>query len=651
VYVLRQNCRAAGWRWDTKVSNNLVENSVEPQSLQSLPNHNDSFCYQSNSTPNNTIQNDINNLDLSYNDIHVINQNFYYHQNFKEQIEDEFNRTLNEFEHIEPFNRPLLPKQQSSKKFFAMIEILNQFILPKFVNNTTSFRKLHSIICSGALTIIRLNGSKEIDQTNNIKAKELPKWERRLNKRINNIRRDLGRITQYLKGINSNHLNNCIKSILNKNRIHCLKYNEYNETLIEIKDTLLQKLNIYSKRLKRYKNNKQRKFENKLFRNNEKLFYKNLADNKNQNNNGLPNINEIKEFWSNIWSNEVQFNNQAEWIPNLENEVPDSNNPHHIQISREILIKNINSSHNWKFPGGDQIHNFWLKKFTCIHKCLLDHFNGFIREPNTFPEFLAHGITYLKPKDSDTKNPSKYRPITCLPTIYKIMTSCIKVIIYDHCQKLNILNEEQKGCVKECFGCKEQLIIDTVIMEQARKNNRNIYTAFIDYKKAYDSVPQSWLIKILKIYKINLDLINFLSHVMTFWRTTLNLSINNTKLKSEPIQIKRGIYQGDSLSPLWFCLAINPLTNLLNSTGYGFNIRLNNTTLSKLNHLLYMDDIKLYASKKNHILSLLTITENFSNDIGMSFGIDKCKTQSICRGHYENLEYTPCPFSNSNIGN
>jgi hypothetical protein len=53
---------------------------------------------------------------------------------------------------------------------------------------------------------------------------------------------------------------------------------------------------------------------------------------------------------------------------------------------------------------------------------------------------------------------------------------------------------------------------------------------------------------------------------MTFWRTTLNLSINNT------IQIKRGIYQGDSLSPLWFCLAINPLTNLLNSTGYGFNI-------------------------------------------------------------------------------
>jgi hypothetical protein len=53
---------------NNEVSNNLVENSVEPQSL---PNHNDSFCYQNNSTANNTIQNDINNLDLSYNVIMI----------------------------------------------------------------------------------------------------------------------------------------------------------------------------------------------------------------------------------------------------------------------------------------------------------------------------------------------------------------------------------------------------------------------------------------------------------------------------------------------------------------------------------------------------------------------------------------------------
>jgi hypothetical protein len=74
-----------------EASNNLLQNSVEPQSLQILSNYNDSFCSIFDS-PNNTIQTDIHNLDLSYNDIHVINQDFYYHQNLKEQIEDEFKK-------------------------------------------------------------------------------------------------------------------------------------------------------------------------------------------------------------------------------------------------------------------------------------------------------------------------------------------------------------------------------------------------------------------------------------------------------------------------------------------------------------------------------------------------------------------------------
>jgi hypothetical protein len=52
-----------------KVSNNLLQNSVEPQSLQTLSNHNDSFCPIIDSP--NTIQTDIHNLDLSYNDIEV----------------------------------------------------------------------------------------------------------------------------------------------------------------------------------------------------------------------------------------------------------------------------------------------------------------------------------------------------------------------------------------------------------------------------------------------------------------------------------------------------------------------------------------------------------------------------------------------------
>jgi len=104
---------------------------------------------------------------------------------------------------------------------------------------------------------------------------------------------------------------------------------------------------------------------------------------------------------------------------------------------------------------------------------------------------MTQAYTYMKPKTTETANPSKYRPISCLTTIYKIYTECIAEKVRKHCEENRILAEEQKGCRKGARGCKEQIIIDQVIMEQVCKKTRNITTAFIDYQKVYDSVPHS----------------------------------------------------------------------------------------------------------------------------------------------------------------
>ena len=44
----------------------------------------------------------------------------------------------------------------------------------------------------------------------------------------------------------------------------------------------------------------------------------------------------------------------------------------------------------------------------------------------------------------------------------------------------------------------------------------------------------------------------------------------------------------------------------------------------KLNHLLFMDDLKLFAKSKKQIDSLVQTVHIFSEDIGMQFGIRKC---------------------------
>jgi hypothetical protein len=109
---------------------------------------------------------------------------------------------------------------------------------------------------------------------------------------------------------------------------------------------------------------------------------------------------------------------------------------------------------------------------------------------------------------------------------------------------------------------------------------------------------------------------------------------------SDPISIQRGTYQGDSLSPLWFGLILNPLSYLLNRTNCGFGIHSGNKEMQQLYHLLYTDDIKLYAATNSKLQELLELTHTFSRDIKMLFGTEKCKTLCIVKGKLEMRNFT-----------
>ena len=113
---------------------------------------------------------------------------------------------------------------------------------------------------------------------------------------------------------------------------------------------------------------------------------------------------------------------------------------------------------------------------------------------------------------------------------------------------------------------------------------------WIDYQKAYDSVPHSWVTEILEIYKIDVVTRGFIAALIPLWRTRIRLQHKNGVIETEEIFFLQGIFQGDSLSPLIFCLALVPLSSCLQRAGVGYVIRRH-----RVSHLLYMDDLKVYA--------------------------------------------------------
>ncbi|XP_044758044.1 uncharacterized protein LOC123316095 [Coccinella septempunctata] len=140
------------------------------------------------------------------------------------------------------------------------------------------------------------------------------------------------------------------------------------------------------------------------------------------------------------------------------------------------------------------------------------------------------------------------------------------------------------------------------------------------------------------MHSIAPQVINLLSYLMNTWRTTLLVKTVKGTIRSGLVDIKRGIFQGDTLSCIWFCLALNPLSKLLNNTNYGYVI--NKQRGVRISHRLYIDDLKIYASSFEQLQRQLEIVSAFSDSIKMEIGIDKCATLEVKRGKIQKTPST-----------
>ena len=110
------------------------------------------------------------------------------------------------------------------------------------------------------------------------------------------------------------------------------------------------------------------------------------------------------------------------------------------------------------------------------------------------------GRTVLIQKDSAKGTVAgNYRPIACLPLMWKLLTGIFAEEIYDHLKENNLLPDEQKGCRKRSRGTKDQLLVDKAIMLDAKRRKRFLGMTWVDYKKAYGMVPHSWLLEVVEM--------------------------------------------------------------------------------------------------------------------------------------------------------
>ena len=76
---------------------------------------------------------------------------------------------------------------------------------------------------------------------------------------------------------------------------------------------------------------------------------------------------EWKQFRGNICSQSADEKKDAKWLQDLQSEV-NVKEQEKIDITTGSLKKILRSIPNWKSPGPDLVHGFWLKNFSSLHE-------------------------------------------------------------------------------------------------------------------------------------------------------------------------------------------------------------------------------------------------------------------------------------------
>ena len=275
----------------------------------------------------------------------------------------------------------------------------------------------------------------------------------------------------------------------------------------------------------------------------------------------------------------------------------------------EKILKNLKPD---KSPGPDGLHPRLLRELSVsLSKPLSIIFNTSITT-GSIPDSWKQGkITALfkKGKKSCAGN---YRPVSLTSVVCKCIEKSVREHITEHMNWNKLFSNKQFGFIS---GRSTVIQLLKVLDEWTKSldDGKSVDCIYMDFKKAFDTVPHRRLLKKLESYGIN-------GNVLRWVKAFLSNRVQQVAVQGEVsnwLDVQSGIPQGSVLGPLLFVLYINDLPDQVHSPVY-----------------LFADDTKIFRTIKNdddeNILQQdLQKLHDWSNKWLLKFHPDKCKVMTI----------------------
>lgn len=304
-------------------------------------------------------------------------------------------------------------------------------------------------------------------------------------------------------------------------------------------------------------------------------------------------------------------------------------------ITLDEVYYAITKAKSGKSSGIDQIPVDVLKNDLSV-RVLCNIFNVCFNS-GKIPKMWGKGIITPIPKcsTSDPRDPLSYRGITLASCVYKLYCSILNDRLTYWLDCNNIINDEQNGFRKE------RSTIDHIgtlisIIENRKLNKLPTFTAFIDFKKAYDTVNRKLLFNKLGNLGISSHFLNVLKSLYAQVECCVKLNGHMTDWFS----VTSGLKQGCVLSPILFNIFINDLVDELKTLNVGIKIDEDLICV-----LLYADDVVLMAENESDLQVLLDVLSSWCSNNFLSINFEKSNIV-----HFRNMS-TPRTTNTFKIGN
>ena len=237
-------------------------------------------------------------------------------------------------------------------------------------------------------------------------------------------------------------------------------------------------------------------------------------------------------------------------------------------------------------------------------------------------EWKEANICPIFKKGSRTQ-PCNYRPVALTSIVCKLMESIVRSKLVDHLERNKLISRHQHGFQKG-KSCLTNLLETLEAWTEAIDKGNQVDCIFLDYQKAFDTVPFRRLLVKLSGYGVGDKIRRWVEAFLTGRR--MRVSVNGSFSSWSPVS--SGVPQGSVLGPVLFLLYVNDIPE---------NV--------KCDIKIFADNTKVWKNIKDSddcrdLQNNLDSITDWSDTWLLKLHVGKCKSMQVQKPRKEKVEFT-----------